>query len=84
MALETSSSNETLRRAAADAFTRWLDALTARLIDTGVPADRAPGLASTVLSLLEGAFVFAQTLRDPAPVRAAGAAAADLVRAALS
>lgn len=84
MALEVSSSNENLRGVAAEAFRSWVEALAARLATAGVPAGRTEPLAYAVLSLLEGAFVLSQTLRDVGPILAAGDAAVAQLRAALA
>ena len=83
MALEVVSSNENLRAVAAEAFRSWVDALATRLAGAGVPADRTEPMAYAVLSLLEGAFVLSQTLRDVGPILAAGDAAVAQLRAEL-
>ena len=81
---EVASTIEPLRRASADAFGSWLDALTTDLEAGGVPAAGAPALAQSILSLLEGAFLLCRTLRFIEPMDAAGRAADVLLSAALS
>lgn len=52
------------------AFTRWQDALAARLTSDGIPAERARSLAVLVLSSFEGAIVLARATRDLSPLDA--------------
>jgi AcrR family transcriptional regulator len=84
IALEVASKHEALRVATADAFTSWIDAITADLRAAGLDAATARGLGLSTLCGLEGAFVLARALRSTEPLQAAGAAAADDVRAALA
>jgi hypothetical protein len=83
VALEVSSVSEPLREACADVFTAWIDATADRLVEGGVPADRARGLAMSVIALLEGAFVLCRATRTTDALHAAGATAAEAVAAAL-
>ncbi|MBW8481693.1 TetR/AcrR family transcriptional regulator [Actinomadura parmotrematis] len=81
IALEVASTSEPLRRATADVFASWLDGLTAwcrRVVDD---PDGARDLATAVLTSLEGAFILSRSLRDPAPLLAAGRSAARLAAA---
>ncbi|WP_018657356.1 TetR/AcrR family transcriptional regulator [Actinomadura flavalba] len=72
VALEVAGTNERLRRATADTFTAWLDALAAWCgTFVASPAD-ARDLATAVLTSLEGAFILSRSLRDPGPLLAAG------------
>jgi AcrR family transcriptional regulator len=71
VALEVASTDETLRRATADAFEGWCDALARRL------GDRDKALA--VIVALEGAFVLCRATRGTEAMRAAGEMAATLV-----
>jgi AcrR family transcriptional regulator len=83
VALEVSSVSEPLREACADVFNGWIDALADRFRTAGIPADRARELATTVLALLEGAFVLCRATRTTEALELAGATAADAVAAAL-
>jgi AcrR family transcriptional regulator len=82
VALEVASSSETLRIATADVFTTWIDAATEYVVLDGVARPQARALAFTVLSLLEGAFLFSRALKSTEPMRVAGQAAVDALRAA--
>jgi AcrR family transcriptional regulator len=68
VALEVASTDEVLRRATAEVFEAWTDALTDRV------GDRDRALA--VLSALEGAFVLCRATRSTDPMRSAGRMAA--------
>jgi AcrR family transcriptional regulator len=84
VALEVASTNETLRQATADVFDSWMDAATAYFCAAGAPRKTARALSFSMLSLLEGAFVFSRAMRSTEPLEAAGACAAAAVRAALA
>jgi AcrR family transcriptional regulator len=84
VALEVASTNEPLRRATADVFATWIDAASAYFAAAGIPADTARGLSFSMLSLLEGAFVFSRAMRSTEPLELAGATAVAAVRSALS
>jgi AcrR family transcriptional regulator len=84
VALEVASTNEPLRQATADVFETWIDAATAYFAAAGIAADAARALALSMLSLLEGAFVFCRAMRSTEPLEAAGASAVAAVRAAMS
>jgi len=73
IALEVASTNDELRMATADVFTRWTDALSERLGSR----DKALG----ILVALEGAFVLCRAQRSTEPMHAAGRMAAALVAA---
>lgn len=83
VALEVSSTNETMRLACADVFTSWIEGLTALLRQYGLPAKPARKLAISILNQLEGAFVLSRALRSVEPLEVAGAACAEQTRAAL-
>ncbi len=83
VALEVSSTNEPMRQACAEVFDGWIDAASARLVESGLPRARARALAISMLASLEGAFVLARALRSTEPVEVAGAAASAAVREAL-
>ena len=83
VALEVASTNEPLREATAEVFDGWIAGATEYFAAAGVPRERARGLAFSMLSLLEGAFVFARAMRSTEPLDVAGATAAEEVRSAL-
>lgn len=83
VALEVASTNEKLRQATADVFESWIDAVAERFVRAGIERWAARDLSMSVLSLLEGAFLFCRASRSLAPMVAAGATAAAAVRAAL-
>jgi AcrR family transcriptional regulator len=79
IALEVASTNEDLRRATAEVFAQWIEALTERL------GDRETALS--VLAALEGAFILCRAQRTVEPMLAAGRMAAIAIattRAAVS
>ncbi|MER5549631.1 TetR/AcrR family transcriptional regulator [Streptomyces sp. NPDC002589] len=84
VAMEVASTNETLRQATSEVFDSWIDHLAAYYAQGGIPAPAARATASSVVALLEGAFMLGRAARSTEPVRAAGAAAAAMVRAALA
>jgi AcrR family transcriptional regulator len=84
VALEVASTSEPLRAATAAVFESWIAAATAYFAGDGIPRARARALAFSMLSLLEGAFVFCRALRSVEPLEVAGASAVAEVRAALA
>ncbi len=72
VALEVSSSSETMRDACAEVFESWIAAGSERM-----PRE----LTITMLCALEGAFVLARALRSTEPLEIAGEAMAQLVGA---
>ncbi len=83
VALEVASTNEPLRLATAEVFESWIAAAAAYFTAAGIDAVRSRELAITMLSLLEGAFVFCRALRSTEPLMLAGRAAVEDVRASL-
>ncbi|GAA2800007.1 hypothetical protein [Nonomuraea dietziae] len=81
IALEVASTNETLRGAAAEVFDSWIDGLAAYYYSCGIARPAARDIATSVIGLLEGAFMLGRTARSPQPVLAAATAAAAVVRA---
>jgi TetR/AcrR family transcriptional repressor of lmrAB and yxaGH operons len=69
VALDAAGESEPIREACVSAYGSWQDVLVDFLLRRGVPADRAPGLATTVLAAVEGALLLAKTRRDVAPLR---------------
>ncbi len=84
VALEMSSSSEPLRQATADAFTLWIDAATTRLTDAGLTPRVARQQATSIIMLLQGAFMLGRSLRDTAPLEIAGKQAAESLTHALA
>jgi AcrR family transcriptional regulator len=84
VALEVASSSEPLRQATADVFESWIAGMTGRLVDAGVAADAARELAIVLIAMLEGAFVLSRAAKSTEAVEAAGRAAQQAVRAALT
>ncbi len=82
VALEVASTNEPLREATAEVFESWIAAATEYFAAAQIPRDVARGLALSMLSLLEGAFLFSRALRSTEPMEIAGASAVAAVRAA--
>ena len=68
-----------LRQIAAGAFTAWSDALAERLRAAGVPPDDAADLATSLITLLEGAHVLCRAAGDLEPFERAARATTTLV-----
>ena len=83
IALEVSSSSETMRRACAEVFERWIAAGVPRFIDAGADPPLARELTIALLSALEGAFVLARALRATEALHVAGELCARRVADAL-
>ncbi len=84
VALEVSSSSETMRAACAEVFERWIAAGAARHTEAGLSEEKARELTISMLAALEGAFVLARALRSTEPLEVAGKLAAQNVEAALA
>lgn len=84
VALEVASTNETLRSATAATFEEWIDGATSYFVVAGLPHAKARELSFSMLSLLEGAFIFSRAMRSTEPMTAAGACATQAVRLALA
>jgi AcrR family transcriptional regulator len=72
VALEVSSSSETMRQACADVFNSWIEAGTQRHTGAAIGQDRARELTIAMIAALEGAFVLARALRSTEPLAIAG------------
>jgi AcrR family transcriptional regulator len=82
VALEVSSSSETLREACAEVFQSWIAAGAARYEAAGITEERARELTIAMLCALEGAFVLARATRSTTPLQVAGElVAAEVARA---
>jgi AcrR family transcriptional regulator len=84
IALEISSTSETLRIACAEVFESWIAAGARRHERAGLDPRKARELTIAVLSALEGAFVLARALRSVEPLHLAGELMAAAVEAALA
>jgi hypothetical protein len=71
-----------MRRASAAAFESWLEVLTDRMTEAGIPRRRARELAVELFCAIEGAFLLSRATRSPEPIRIAGRAATESVRQA--
>jgi hypothetical protein len=83
VALEVASTSEPLRQATAEVFDIWIAGATEYFAAAGIPHPRARELAFSMLSLLEGAFIFCRAMRTIEPLHIAGASAVAAVQAAL-
>ncbi len=84
VALEVASTSEPLREATAEVFESWIAGATEYFAAAGIPRPRARELAFSMLSLLEGAFIFCRAMRTVEPLHIAGASAVAAVQAALT
>jgi TetR/AcrR family transcriptional repressor of lmrAB and yxaGH operons len=79
-ALETLGTDSEIQQACADALRGWEQLVRDKLLRCGFPSQSARGLATTVISALEGAEVTAQVHRSEEPLQVAGQQLARLVR----
>lgn len=84
VALEVASTSEPLREATADVFESWVVGATEYFAAYCIPREKARELAFSMLSLLEGAFIFCRAMRTVEPLHVAGASAVAAVEAALA
>jgi AcrR family transcriptional regulator len=68
--VDCAESTESTRTAAAAAFATWSAPLTEALTGLGVPADRAPSVATLMISTVEGALLMARAERSTRPLHA--------------
>ena len=61
------ATDQILHEASAAAFAAWVDALAGRLTAAGLPGDDATDLATTLITLLEGAHVMCRAAASVAP-----------------
>ncbi|HZB73048.1 MAG TPA: TetR/AcrR family transcriptional regulator [Acidimicrobiales bacterium] len=83
VALEVASSNDALRRVAAEIFEGWLAALDAWFMAAGIDPGTARSLSTLFLAALEGGFLLSRTARDTGPMHVLGEAVAGAVASAL-
>jgi AcrR family transcriptional regulator len=67
-AADSAGSSAGLRDVLSQAFADWEEPIRAALVDLGVPVDRAPGLATLVVSALEGAIILCRIRRELSPL----------------
>jgi len=84
VALEVSSSSETMRQACADVFKSWVEAGAELYTDAGVSREKARELTIAMVCALEGAFVLARAARSTEPLHIAGELCAQSVEAAIA
>jgi AcrR family transcriptional regulator len=84
VALEISSSSETMREACAEVFESWIEAGASRFEAAVGSRDKARELTVAMVCALEGAFVLARALRSTEPLELAGELMASAVLQALS
>jgi AcrR family transcriptional regulator len=84
VALEVSSSSETMRLACAEVFKSWIAQGAARHTGSGLSGEKARELTIGMLASLEGAFVLARALRTTEPLEIAGELAARAVEDSLA
>jgi len=65
-------------------FTSWQDLMVVGLVDGGVPAERAPGLARMIIASLEGAVAVSRAERSLEPLDQVSAELITLVQTARS
>jgi AcrR family transcriptional regulator len=83
VALEVSSSSETMREACAEVFESWIATGTERFIAVGLSEPVARELAIGMFAALEGAFVLARAVRRTEALDTAGELMAGAVQRAL-
>lgn len=83
MALDVASTSERRRVATADVFEGRTAKATARFVESGLDDATARQLSPSFIGLLEGTFGLCRASRTTGALEAAGATAAEAVRAAL-
>ncbi len=68
IALETYSTNETLRKACESAFNTWQKVYTEKLVDGGFNQEKAEALGMVIQSMVEGAIILSLTTKSDAPI----------------
>ncbi|EKQ54324.1 MAG: transcriptional regulator [Methanobacterium sp. Maddingley MBC34] len=68
IALETYSSNETLRRACESAYKTWQNVYTEKLVGGGFNKEKAEALGMVIQSMVEGAIIMSLTTESDAPI----------------
>ena len=81
IALETANTHDRIRAATAGVFEDWIEQLTIFCGRITSDPTAARDLATTFLTMLEGAFVLARSMRDPEPLITAGRSIVQLATA---
>lgn len=68
IAMETATSNETLRKACESAFDAWQNAYTQKLIEGGFNREKAEKLGLVIETMIEGAIIMSLTKKSDAPL----------------
>ncbi len=72
VALEANAENRDVCSACSGAYESWLETLEERFAIWGIDRQSAPELATTALSMLEGALLLARVRRDVSALRTVG------------
>ena len=84
VALEVSSTSDTMREACADVFERWIAAGVPRFTAEGLDEETARELVIAMIAALEGAFVLARASQSTEALQVAGELIAGVTQRALS
>lgn len=68
IAMETATSNETLRNACDSAFNTWQNVYAQKLIDGGFEKERAKNLSLIIQTMIEGAIIMSLTKKSDKPL----------------
>lgn len=68
IAMETATSNETLRKACDSAFNTWQNVYAQKLIDGGFEIERAKNLSLIIQTMIEGAIIMSLTKKSDKPL----------------
>ncbi|WCE01561.1 TetR/AcrR family transcriptional regulator [Streptomyces sp. HUAS 31] len=82
--VDCAESTESTREAAAAAFATWTGPVARALAEMGVPEERAAGLATLMISALEGAILMARAERDVRPLTTVSRELGPMLDAAVS
>jgi len=82
--VDCAESTESTREAAAAAFATWTGPVGRALAEMGVPEERSAGLATLMISALEGAILMARAERDVRPLTTVSRELGPMLDAAVS
>ncbi|MFF0732246.1 TetR/AcrR family transcriptional regulator [Streptomyces chartreusis] len=82
--VDCAQSTESTREAAAAAFATWTGPVSRALAEMGVPEERSAGLATLMISALEGAILMARAERDVRPLTTVSRELGPMLDAAVS
>lgn len=68
IAMETATSNETLRKACDSVFNTWQNVYAQKLIDGGFEIERAKNLSLIIQTMIEGAIIMSLTKKSDKPL----------------